>query len=184
MRTEELRDELKARFGDRKGAWLWSCMTASIWGCPDQPERYEAICRASADTGEFLQRVREDDALRYFQAWGEFGKLLNWDVPISPEAKVYRAYSDAGGVLVGDAAGTFAYLVPNGYGDGETKVVVAEQPDLFNQDMLRNMGAIDGCTWVYRYDCASPGDESERLLTLQGRYVVYSGSRIVVFERL
>lgn len=184
MRKEEVKNGLAERFGEQNGHWLWRCITASPFGCEDQAERYARIWRKSKSIDEFLHEVHEDDCLRYFHAWGEIGKAMNWDIPVSNDARVFYTGSDAGGLLVGDVNGGFSYLIPNGYGDGETRVVVADRMGLFNEDMMRNVGIVDGNTLIYGYDCSTPSQADNDALVLHGRYSVFSYDGTVAFRKM
>lgn len=167
------------------GMWIWRCVNASTSDCRDQPEIMRELCEASDDLDDFLARVRVDDRLRTSsQAWGEIAKVRDWEPleAVGDGADVYHAMSDAGGVLIGDLAGTFGIIIDNGYGDGQTDVVVADDRDQVNGDRFEFVTSIKGQTVVYDYDCAELGDGCA-LAYLDGRYGVYSGDRCVVFVR-
>lgn len=178
---------LEDRFGDGRGRFLWSCSMApgtirdSVRGLDPA---VAGLWSKSASMDTFLDAVHHCDDLMYgSQLYAELGRQFGWEVPVSPQADEYRLPSDAGGVLVGDVAGTSAVLLPNGYGDGETRVVVAGERGLVNTGMMEDAGMVSGDTQVYGYDCADLAPATDESLVLHGRYHVYCHGGTVVFER-
>lgn len=166
------------------GMWIWRCVNASTSDCRDQPEIMRELCEASDDLADFLGRVRRDNRLRTRSVgWGEIAKVMGWGPleAVGDGAEVYHAMSDAGGVLVGDPAGAFGIIVDNGYGDGQTLVVVTDRNQV-NGDRFDFVTSLKGQCEVYDYDCAELGDGCA-VAYLEGRYGVYSGDGCVVFER-
>lgn len=84
--------------------------------------------------------------------------------------------SDAGSVKIGNDS--FTILVPNGYGDGFTDVVVLSVDEDFEKDGFRFFTSVDGTFNIYSYDC---GDKVK--LTISGNYGIYYKDGFVVFEQ-
>lgn len=90
------------------------------------------------------------------------------------EIKVLETVSDAGSVRVGNEA--FDFLIPNGYGDGVTKVIIMNV-DKTNIPM-RFFTKIDGYFNIYTCDTYESEDVCFKL---NGQYMVYSEDGTVIF---
>lgn len=88
--------------------------------------------------------------------------------------------SDAGGVLVGDVAGICGTIIPNGYGDGETEVLIYTDPKRVNLHQLEYWGILRGEWKVYEYDCAELSPATEGSLVVAGKTEAYYGEGTVV----
>ena len=85
--------------------------------------------------------------------------------------KIFKTTSDAGSVRIGNDY--FKVLVPNGYGDGCTVVIVGEyeDEDAIAEDGGKFWSIINGKDFsVYCSDC---GNEDDVATTLSGKYYVY-----------
>lgn len=89
----------------------------------------------------------------------------------------FKTSSDAGGVKVGTDG--FSMIIPNGYGDGITRVAIVGKNELPQSDILRFFTSVKGEKInIYSYDC---GEGVSR--TMSGRYGIFHGEGFVVFEK-
>ena len=109
--------------------------------------------------------------------------------------KKFKTYSDAGSVAIGTKEAWF--LVQNGYGDGETLVLVFDTSDEFDEYCASRTGnwkfvtTIQGTRLeIIDYDCPSTTpwfDGSVHdwtpIETLNGRYAAYFNNGTVAFVR-
>ena len=89
--------------------------------------------------------------------------------------KYFITCSDAGSVKIGN--NDMNFIIPNGVGDGETKVAILNKSEM-NQSAFHFFTRIEGVFDIYNYDC---GSEVE--MTIEGRFGVYYKNGIVIFER-
>lgn len=98
--------------------------------------------------------------------------------------RCFKTYSDVGSLLVGNEY--FQVLIPNGMGDGTTRVAVFEKGDdvyggLIELMMDRKHGPmLNGKFNIYSYDCDNPSVD-EPYKTLEGRYFTYYYDGFVAF---
>ena len=85
--------------------------------------------------------------------------------------KILRTSSDAGSVRIGNDS--FKILVPNGYGDGFTTVMIGEPGEerIIGADEKNFWSIVNGENFsVYYSDC---GNDDEIVTTLSGKFCVY-----------
>lgn len=85
--------------------------------------------------------------------------------------KIFRTSSDAGSVRIGNDS--FKTLVPNGYGDGYTTVIVGDPGEerIAGAEYKNFWSFVSGEDFsVYYSDC---GNDEEIATTLSGKYYVY-----------
>ena len=136
---------------------------------------------------EFVELFFATDEEEIVRSYGycELSKTLNvkahekrFNRMLSNANRAYCTMSDIGSLKIGNS--NFTMLVPNSYGDGETKVFVFKKG---NGNFIYNMlnihdwrcsckGKID----IYHYDC---GDDI--CATLEGSYSIYSENGNVIF---
>lgn len=94
--------------------------------------------------------------------------------------KIFKTYSDAGALKIGNK--DFSILIPNGYGDGETRVAIIklEEKKYYDLEAFRFFTSVEGTFDIYDYDCDSSGDIIQ---TIEGRYGIYVYEGFVVFEQ-
>ena len=86
--------------------------------------------------------------------------------------RVVRTFSDAGGLLLGNER--FNVCIPNGYGDGVTRVAVfsRNEENDFNEKMMNSIPiTLEGTFNVYAYDCNN--SDENIIMTINGRYAAY-----------
>lgn len=89
------------------------------------------------------------------------------------DASFHLTSSDIGGVKIGNE--DFGIIIPNGFGDGETEVIIT------NNDAhvpLSFYTSVKGNFNIYNYDCGNTVET-----TLNGKYMIYSGKQTVVFVK-
>lgn len=89
--------------------------------------------------------------------------------------KQFKTESDTGGIKIGNNG--FTIIIPNGYGDGITRVAILEKEEM-NNCTFDFFTSVFGSINIYDYDC---GNEVE--CTINGRYGIYSKGGFVVFEK-
>lgn len=102
------------------------------------------------------------------------------------DVRVVETYSDVGATKVGND--DFAYEIGNGIGDGYTVSVVIDRSQSFderdslNEDFFKMQGCLvaRNNTYIYDYDCGN----TKTNVMLKGRYIIYSGSGYVIFQKL
>lgn len=138
--------------------------------------------RNAVDTEDFIDKILGDPELSTTQAYAEVSKKLRPDshwyrVRAMFGEEVIKTSSDAGSVKIG--VNNMFVLVPNGYGDGITRVGVIENAREFNDDMMTYFTTIQGKNMIiYDYDC---GDVAAT--TISGRYNIYYYSGLVAFVK-
>lgn len=91
----------------------------------------------------------------------------------------FTTTSDIGSVLFG--TDDFRIALPNGYGDGVSYVTICKKGEI-DIDPRYFFTSISGSFNIYNDDC-SDGDKKDIVVSLQGRYGVYSYDRQVILER-
>lgn len=143
----------------------------------------DSCLAASANTDEFI-----DSYLAHTEEIGTqfYAELVERERPYRLWKTIreclgerqFKTDSDAGSVRIGNA--TFTMLVPNGFGDGISRVAVFDDRDDFNADSLLTFFTIvNGAFNVYAYDCGG----EETVATLDGKYAIYYGKGFVAFVR-
>lgn len=136
----------------------------------------------AVDTEDFIDKILGDPELTTTQAYAEVSKKLRPDSHWYRVREIFgdnviKTSSDAGSVKIG--VNNMSVLVPNGYGDGITRVGIIENACNFNDDMMTFFTAVSGKDIaIYGYDC---GDLPE--ITISGRYNIYYYSGLVAFVK-
>lgn len=128
----------------------------------------------------FITDILEDPELATTQVYAEISRRLR------PEGHWYRVRemfgdrafktsSDSGSVKVG--VNNMYVLVPNGYGDGITRVAIFDNPADFNDCMMSYFTTVTGKDMIiYDYDCGY-----DPATTISGRYNIYYYEGLVAF---
>mgnify|MGYP004591176897 CR=1 FL=1 len=99
----------------------------------------------------------------------------------------FKTESDVASVLVGNES--FQVLIPNGYGDGTTRIAIFNKDDpnhnvasrIMSDMMDSHRGPyLHGKFNIYPYDCCNPTID-EPCKTLEGRYFTYYYDGLVAF---
>ena len=137
----------------------------------------------SSFVDEFINEVITANELKTTQLYAELIKRerpeMRWKAVREMFGdKCIKTKSDVGGVKVG-ADTTFSVVVPNGRGNGTTRVAVFEDKSDFNDDLMEYSGiSLHGDSMIYDYDC---GNTAVKLLN--GDYLVYYYDGLVAFVR-
>lgn len=138
--------------------------------------------RNAKDSKDFINKILEDSDLDNTQAYAEVSKRLklseHWHrVRNMFGVKCFKTISDAGSLKIGKEDLTI--LVPNGYGDGITRVAIFKPEDRFNDRMMNYFITIEGKDInIYSYDC---GDNIA--MTISGRYNIYFYEGLIAFVK-
>lgn len=138
--------------------------------------------RDAVDTEDFINKILGDPRLATTQAYAEVSKKLRpnthwYRVRAMFGDDVIKTSSDAGSVKVG--VSNMSVLVPNGYGDGITRVSIFDNSEGFNDSMMSYFTTVKGTNIIiYDYDC---GDVAAT--TISGRYNIYYYSGLVAFVK-
>lgn len=98
--------------------------------------------------------------------------------------RCFKTYSDVGSLLVGNES--FQVLIPNGKGDGTTRVAVFKKNDSVSVGLIELMmdrkhgPTLNGKFNIYSYDCDNP-EKDEPLKTLDGKFLTYYYDGFVAF---
>lgn len=148
-----------------------TCLTNEFCG----GARYMEIWEQSDSLSEFKYNVRQDKTLKLEQGTAELLKGDWYYLRDILGSNQFKTESDAGGVKIGN--GDMSIIIPNGYGDGTTRVAILE-PKEMNSSAFNFITAVEGTVNIYTYDCGSDIE-----CTIKGRYGIYSKDGFVVFER-
>jgi hypothetical protein len=174
-----LKKELKFNIAQSEAAFVKACIFNN-W-----VKGYDEIMqhlRDAVDTEDFINKILGDPDLATTQAYAEVSKKLRPDshwykVREMFGDNVIKTSSDAGSVKIGVA--NMSILVPNGYGDGITRISIFDNPKDFNDCMMSYFTTVKGTNIIiYDYDC---GDVAAT--TISGRYAIYYYSGLVAFVK-
>ena len=91
----------------------------------------------------------------------------------------FKTSSDMGGIKVGN--NNFSIIIPNGRGDGTTRVSVksksAQELRNYTHNCFNYFTSIEGEFNIYSYDC-----ENDVVTTVNGRYGIFYYDGLVLFE--
>ena len=144
------------------------------WEGQNDEDKVNALWEAAESKEAFIRALQTDEQLRYTQACGELSKGDFYFIRDMIGDRQFKTESDAGGVRVMHDG--FRVIIPNGRGDGESRVAVFAKDEPFNERTLEYFTLIDGDFEISGYDCAD-----EPIRHLHGRYQVYYGNSFVVF---
>ena len=85
-----------------------------------------------------------------------------------------KTLSDIGGVKIGNE--NFSVVIPNGRGDGITRIAVFDKMPDESIDEMHFWSNTNGEFYIYGYDC---GDNA--ILKLSGKYLIYYYDGLVAF---
>ena len=175
-----IKDELKFNIAQSEAAFAKGCIFNNWVKGYDQIMEH---LRDAVNTEDFINKILGDPELTTTQAYAEVSKKLRPDshwyrVREMFGDNVIKTSSDAGSVKIG--VDNMSVLVPNGYGDGITRVGIIENAREFNDDMMTFFTTISGKDIIiYDYDC---GDVAAT--TISGRYSIYYYSGLVAFVKI
>lgn len=92
---------------------------------------------------------------------------------------VIKTFSDIGSVKLMSIDRNQIILIPNGYGDGITRIGILAEHDKFDSMLMRYHCTIKGEWLIASYDCGN-----KAVANLNGSYNVYSYDGIVIFKEV
>lgn len=189
MKLENIDDVLKQNVSKDCSVRL---LAARILHCDDYSKLYES-CR---NYDEFEKRVLNkecplNDIYSTISMYGKDRKNHWYRIRELFGDRCFKTVSDAGSLLVGNEE--FQVLIPNGYGDGTTRVAVFNKADSdfdinsdydvafrIMPDMMDSGPCLYGEFNIYPYDCCNPTVD-EPCKTLEGRYWTYYYDGLIAF---
>lgn len=145
------------------------------WGDHTDPEKVLSLWAAAPSKEAFIKSLQDDADLKFGLACGVLSRMDFYFIREMIGDRQIKTTSDAGGVRVQHDG--FSVLIPNGHGDGVSRVAVFGRDEPFNAEALHYFTHIEGPFDVCAYDCS----ENDIALHLDGAYNVYFGASFVVF---
>jgi hypothetical protein len=148
----------------------------------DKLDAVNELLEKAENTEDFYKLILADERMRKTQAYARLSKALphHWyRIRDMFGDKQFKTYSDVGGLKIGNE--NFSMIIPNGYGDGTTRVAIFEERYIeneFNDMMLKFFTSVKGKFNIYGYDCGN-----EVVKTLEGDYNIYYGDGFIAFQR-
>lgn len=174
-----IKDELKFNIAQSEATFVKGCIFNN-W-----VKGYDEIMQHlhnAVDTEDFINKILGDPELATTQAYAEVSKKLRPDshwyrVREMFGDNVIKTSSDVGSVKIG--VDNMSILVPNGYGDGISRVAIFDNSEAFNDSMMSYFTTVRGKDMIiYDYDC---GDVAAT--TISGRYEIYYYSGLVALVK-
>ncbi len=142
------------------------------WQGQEYIETVFRLVRKAKDTEGLIDMILDCEELKYSQAYAEISKRKrpaeHWKrIREMFGERQFKTWSEAGGLRVG--TDSFSIIIPNGRGDGETRVAIFEKGDKFNDNMMQFFTKIEGNSiQIYGNDCGI-----DVVKKLEGSYLVY-----------
>ena len=168
-------------FTGEKAEYIHRCIFDDVAYSEARKEAVYKIARKASTVDEFIDLYLDSDKMKHHYSYAILAKAYRPDkawylLREQLGDRVFKTSSDAGSVKVGSDA--FSVLLPNGHGDGVTRVAVVDR-DSWCSNFLTFFTSIQGdAINIYSYDCGSSIAK-----TIEGRYGVYYGDGFVVFEK-
>lgn len=146
------------------------------WAQHCDPEKVGRLWDEAETREDFIKALQADDDLKFGQACGILSKGDFYFIRGLIGDRQFKTVSDAGSVRIQN--GGFHVLIPNGHGDGYSRVAVIENRDEWNEEVLNYWSMVEGDFAICSGDCT---DLVAKYMS--GRYHVYYGDSFVVFVR-
>lgn len=166
---------------DAPDAFLRRCMLNDFGVYATDQAIVEECAAGASNVEEFIDAYLSHESERGTQFWQELVKRerpgLRWKaIRADFGDRCFKTFSDAGSVRVGD--GRFFVLIPNGRGDGETRVAIFDDAEEFHsEDLMTYFTEISGGEfYIYGNDCGGPS-----VKRLFGKFEVYYYDGLVAF---
>ena len=129
--------------------------------------------------------ILDDDKMKFTQVFAELSKRERpsghwYRIRATFGKRQFKTYSDVGGLKIGNEA--FSVIVPNGVGDGTTRVAVFDTDDLpphYLMYMMNYFTTVVGDFDIYDYDCGN-----EIAMHISGKYHIYEYEGLIAFEKV
>lgn len=164
-------------------------MTMWMWRHREEPVYSEAYNTFEEAYKHCLDRNGDDSAFEIVEfdteqspnyVLGHVAPLIRYRMG-RPESTEYWTESEAGSVKFGNEH--FTVRIPNGYGDGYTRVVVIDDVSYVNWACNKGVermfgGSISGVFYLYSHDC-----RDEVKVELDGDYLITIGKKEIYLHR-
>ena len=138
---------------------------------------------SSANSEEFVDAVAHDE--RLFAECSYYEMIASWSRDYRSIVKNYlrttcdcfTTWSESGSVTIENNG--FSVQISNGYGDGETFVSIGESSQNLSRFFPVLRTVVDGSFDILSCDCGGSA-----IRHCDGRFHVFSGSGIVIFEKV
>lgn len=165
------------------------CSANYLAGCIEDNKEVAELYKKCKDYDEFEKRVlgKECTSNIIYSLISMYGKDRDYHWYRIRDLfgdRCFMTYSDVGSLLVGNE--DFQVLIPNGMGDGTTRVAVFRKDDDISVRLIELMmdckhgPTLSGKFNIYSYDCDKP-EVDEPYKTLEGRYFTYYYDGFVAF---
>lgn len=182
MKLDNIYDVLKKNIS--KG-----CCAHYLAGCIEDNKEVTELYKKCKNYDEFEKRVlnHECDSNIVYSLISMYGKDSDYHWYRIRELfgnRCFKTYSDVGSLLVGNEH--FQVLIPNGIGDGTTRVAIFRKDDEVSGGLIELMfdckhgPTLSGKFNIYSYDCDNPALD-EPCKTLDGKYFTYYYDGFVAF---
>jgi hypothetical protein len=182
MKLDNIYDVLKKNMSKE-------CSVLYLGSCIKNSESCSELYEKCKDYDEFEKRVlnKECDSNVVYALISMFGNDCDYHwyrIRDLFGCRCFKTYSDAGSLLVGNE--NFQVLIPNGIGDGTTRVAIFKKDDDVFHGLIELMfdrkhgPSLNGKFNIYSYDCDNPAVD-EPCKTLDGRYFTYYYDGFIAF---
>lgn len=154
------------------------CLT-DTWGIHSNAEGIAKLWEKATSKKEFLSMLRSDPETMYTQACGVLSRENFYFIREMVGDRQIKTVSARGCLMIGDE--NCQFFIPNGYGDGNTRVAVIHPGEKFNFNALSYYTMVSGKINVYYDDCGIPTEDNV-VCRLDGEYGIYHGASFVIFE--
>lgn len=151
---------------------------------PEHKPQLENYWKEATDLQSYYRLILNDESMENTQLYAKVSfkcdDMNHWYRVRGMASKgvVYKTISDAGSVKV--KIGNTSILIPNGHGDGITRVVDFSDINNFNDHMFTrgSLVTLEGKFSICDYDCGS-----DEIVELDGKYSVWVYEGIVFFVK-
>lgn len=165
------------------------CSAHYLAGCIEDNKEVAELYEKCKNYDEFEKRVlnHECDSNFVYSLISLYGKDSDYHwyrIRDLFGERCFKTHSDVGSLLVGNES--FQVLIPNGMGDGTTRVAVFKKDDETSHGLIELMfdnkhgPTLSGKFNIYSYDCDKP-EVDEPCETLEGRYLTYYYDGLIAF---
>ena len=154
---------------------------------PDKFSQFDRLVlsyfESSANSEEFVDSVAHDERLlaefsgyEMIACWSRYYRSIVKNY-LRATCECFTTWSEAGSVTV--ESNDFSVQISNGYGDGETFVAIGESSQNLSRFFPVLRTVVDGSFDILSCDCGGSA-----ISHCDGRFHVFSGSGIVIFEKV
>lgn len=177
--------DLKFKDSIRKGySFIDQCLFKDSWeaGAEEYNKEVKSLIRQAKDTADFVEKYLANTNWKKEQCYQVMLKEYKYNsvwyyVREMFGDKCKKTFSDAGALKIGTK--DFTLLIPNGYGDGETRYAVLEKSEYYANTIMHFFTTINGKFNVYSHDC---GEEITEELT--GKFQIYYYEGLVALVKI